>query len=296
MSDLGLYGVAVLIWGSTWLVIKFQLGVVPAAISVCWRFALASLLLLVYSVCRGKSLSFSLRDHGWIALQGVLLFGLNYLGVYLAEQYLASGLVAVVFSLVVIMNTLGMRLFFALPIRPANLLAALIGIAGVVLVFWPQMLGFSNSRPQLLGLALALAATVLASLGNMVATLNHRRQLPVLQINAWSMLYGAVFIGLVAALSGQRFAFDFSWPYVASLLYLALFGSAVAFGAYLTLMRRIGADRASYTAVAIPIVALLLSTAFEQLRWQLDTGLGIALCLAGNVLSLRRRPALSPAH
>jgi drug/metabolite transporter (DMT)-like permease len=105
------------------------------------------------------------------------------------------------------------------------------------------------------------------------------------------MLYGAVFVAVVAFATGQRFAFDVSWPYVASLIYLSLFGSALAFGAYLTLMRRIGADRASYTAVAIPVVALLLSTAFEHLRWQLETFLGIALCLGGNVLMLRRRPA-----
>ncbi len=291
MSNLGLYGVAVLIWGSTWLVIKFQLGVVPPAISVLWRFALAGLLLLGYSLWQRRSLVFSARDHGWIALQGVLLFGVNYLGIYLSEQYLASGLVAIVFSLVIVMNTLGMRLFFAVPIRPAILLAATVGIAGVILVFRPQMLGFSNSRDQLIGLAFALGSTVVASLGNMVATHIHRRALPVMQVNAWSMLYGAACVGVVALASGQRFAFDFSWPYVASLVYLALFGSALAFGAYLTLMRRIGADRASYTAVAIPIVALLLSTAFENLHWQRETTLGIALCVAGNALALRHRRA-----
>jgi drug/metabolite transporter (DMT)-like permease len=102
------------------------------------------------------------------------------------------------------------------------------------------------------------------------------------------MLYGAVFVAAVTFATGQRFAFDVSRRYIASLLYLALFGSALAFGAYLTLMRRIGADRASYTAVAIPVVALALSGAFEQLRWQLETVLGIALCLAGSVLMLRR--------
>ena len=125
----------------------------------------------------------------------------------------------------------------------------------------------------------------------MVATRNHRRRLPVLQVNAWSMLYGAGFVGIVALASDQHFGFDFSWRYIASLLYLAIFGSALAFGAYLTLMGRIGADRAAYTAVAIPIVALLLSTAFEHLRWQLETWIGVALCVAGNALMLRPRPA-----
>lgn len=289
MSNLGLYGVAVLIWGSTWLAIKFQLGAVPPMVSVAWRFALASLMLLAYSALRRRPLGFSARDHLWIALQGVLLFGLNYAGVYLAEQYLTSGLVAVVFSIVVFLNAFGMRLFFSMPIRPATMLAAIIGVAGVTLVFWPQMRRFDSSRAQLDGLALAVGATAVASLGNMVATHIHRRRLPVLQINAWSMLYGALFVAALAFATGQRFAFEVSAPYIASLIYLALFGSALAFGAYLTLMRRVGADRASYVAVAVPVVALALSGVFEQLQWQLATVLGVALCLAGNLLMLRRR-------
>jgi drug/metabolite transporter (DMT)-like permease len=291
MSNFGLYSVAVLIWGSTWLVIKFQLGVVPPMVSVAWRFALAALMLLAYAAFRRRPLGFSARDHLWIALQGVLLFGLNYAGIYLAEQYLTSGLVAVVFSIVVFMNAVGMRLFFAVALRPRTVVAAIVGVAGVTLVFWPQMRGFSSQGEQLQGLALALGATAVASLGNMVATRIHRRQLPVMQVNAWSMLYGAVAVAVAACASGQRLAFDTSWPYVASLIYLSLFGSALAFGAYLTLMRRIGADRASYTAVAIPVVALLLSSVFEHLQWRLETSLGVALCLAGNVLMLRRRPA-----
>ncbi len=289
MSNLGLYGVAVLIWGSTWLAIKFQLGAVPPMVSVAWRFALASLMLLAYSALRRRPLGFSARDHLWIALQGVLLFGLNYAGVYLAEQYLTSGLVAVVFSIVVFLNAFGMRLFFSMPIRPATMLAAIIGVAGVTLVFWPQMRRFDSSGAQLDGLALAVGATAVASLGNMVATHIHRRRLPVLQINAWSMLYGALFVAALAFATGQRFAFEVSAPYIASLIYLALFGSALAFGAYLTLMRRVGADRASYVAVAVPVVALALSGVFEQLQWQLATVLGVALCLAGNLLMLRRR-------
>jgi len=291
MSNFGLYSVAVLIWGSTWLVIKFQLGVVPPMVSVAWRFALAASMLLGYAAFRRRPLGFSARDHLWIALQGILMFGLNYSGIYLAEQYLTSGLVAIVFSLVVFMNAVGMRLFFAVPIRPQAMVASIVGVAGVTLVFWPQMRGFAREGEQWRCLALALGATAVASLGNMVATHIHRRELPVMQVNAWSMLYGALAVAIAAGASGQRFGFDASWPYVASLLYLSLFGSALAFGAYLTLMRRIGADRAAYTAVAIPVVALLLSSAFEQLRWQLQTSLGVALCLAGNVLMLRRRAA-----
>jgi drug/metabolite transporter (DMT)-like permease len=288
MSSLGLYSIAVLIWGSTWLAIKFQLGVVPPTVSVVWRFALAGLLLLAFAAVRRRPLAFSARQHRWIALQGALLFGFNYVGVYLAEQYLTSGLVAIVFSVVVFLNALGLWLFFGQPIRSSTLLAAAVGVTGVALVFWPEMLRFASLREQYVGLGWAIGSTVVCALGNMVATRNHRHALPVLQVNAWSMLYGAGLVALLAFATGQKFEFQMSWPYVASLLYLAVLGSAVAFGAYLTLMRRIGADRAAYTAVAIPVVALLLSTAFEQLQWRLATFLGIALCVAGNVLMLRR--------
>jgi drug/metabolite transporter (DMT)-like permease len=291
MSNLSLYLISVLIWGSTWLVIKFQLGVVSPIVSVAWRFALAALMLLLYATCRRRPLRFPARDHAWIGLQGLLLFGLNYIGVYLSEQYLTSGLVAVVYSLVIFLNALGMRVFFGRPIRAAAVIAALLGVAGVVLIFGREVLAVSSGDHELHGLLLALGSTVFASLGNMVATRNHRSQLPVLQVNAWAMLYGAVFVSGIALASGAHLRFELSWPYVSSLLFLALFGSALAFGAYLTLMGRIGADRAAYTAVAIPMVALLLSTAFEHLRWHVETFTGVAACIAGTVVGLRRRTA-----
>lgn len=296
MNNLSLYLVSVLIWGSTWLVIKFQLGEVSPIVSVAWRFGLAALMLMAYALARGRPLRFTVREHAWIALQGVLLFGINYIGVYLSEQYLVSGLVAVVFSLVVFSNSLGLRLFFGTPIRTNALLAATLGVAGVALIFGRELLALRpGAGDERLGLLLALGATLVASLGNMVASRNHRHGLPVLQVNAWSMLYGAVFVIGVALASGAALSFEFSWPYIASLLFLALFGSALAFGAYLTLMGRIGADRAAYTAVAIPIVALLLSTAFERLHWHLETFTGVAACVGGIALALRRRPGRAPA-
>jgi drug/metabolite transporter (DMT)-like permease len=156
----------------------------------------------------------------------------------------------------------------------------------VGLVFWPELSLFTPSGKEPLGVFFALVATAVASLGSMVATQNQR--MPVVPVNGFAMMYGAVFVAVYAALSGDRFAFDWSFPYVASLLYLALFGSVLAFGAYLTLMKRIGADRAGYTGVAVPIVALALSTLFEDIHWQATMLLGVGLCLAGNVLMLAR--------
>ena len=289
MSNLWLYLASVLIWGSTWLAITFQLGRVPPEVSVAYRFALASLILFAWCGVRRLRLAFTWREHLWMAAQGALLFGINYVCVYLAEGQISSGLVAVAFSLIVFLNFLGARVFFGTPVRLATLVGAALGVGGVGLVFLPELERAAEFSRSSHGLAYAFAATFSASLGNIVASRNQRQGLPVVQLNTFGMMYGALFVGLYAAAAGRAFTFDGSIGYLLSLGYLSLFGSVLAFGAYLTLVGRIGAGRAGYTGAAIPIVALLLSTVFEGLRWQVYMALGIALCLCGNVLVLRRR-------
>src|SRR5215510_5677887 len=263
MSTLNLYIITTLIWGSTWLAITFQLGQVAPEVSVVWRFALASSVLFAFAFWRRLALRFSPREHAWIALQGFLMFGLNYVCVYLSEQSLASGLVAVASSVIVFWNIIGMRVFFAKPISPVLILAAILGVAGVVLVFLPDIANFSTSGPAVRGLILAIIGTVSASLGGMAAVRNQKHHMPMVPLIAWAMLYGTAFIAAYAALSGATFGFEWSFRYVTSLVYLALFGSVFAFAAFLTLLKRIGADRAGYVGAAVPVVALLLSTAFE---------------------------------
>lgn len=287
MSTLNLYVVTTLIWGSTWLAITFQLGAVPPAVSIVWRFALSALILLAYALLRQMPLRFSLRDHIWMALQGFFMFGFSYVCVYLAEGDLTSGLVAVVFSIIVFWNIIGMRLFFATPINVSTLLAAALGVVGVAMVFWSEIANFSSSAEQARGLVFALIGTVAASLGNMTALRNQKHTIPVVPLMGWAMAYGAILIAAYAVISGDEFSFEWTFPYVASLLYLAVFGSVLAFGFYLTLIKRIGADRAGYIGAVVPVVALLLSTLFEDLRWQLLMVIGVMLCIAGNVLILR---------
>ena len=291
MNTLLLYLTAVLIWGSTWLVITFQLGKVPPEVSVAYRFALAGAMLLAWALARKLRLKFPLRDHGWMALQGVLLFGLNYVCVYLAESRISSGLVAVIFSLMVFLNIAGTRVFFGTPLRPATIMAALLGVGGVALIFLPEFRRPASDGEAVLGVLLSLVATVSACGGNLVSARNQRSGIPVVQLNMFGMLYGACFVGLYAAASGREFVFESSPRYVLSLGYLALFGSVIAFGAYLTLVGRIGADRAGYIAAAVPVVALAFSLAFENLQLGAPEGLGIALCVVGNILVLRKRPA-----
>jgi len=287
MSSLSLYLISVLIWGSTWFAITFQFGPVPPAVSVAYRFALAGSTLVAWAAVKGLRLRFPVGDHLWLALQGLLLFGINYVCVYLAETQITSGLVAVAFSLLVILNIAGSRVFFGTPLRPGILVGAAIGIIGVALVFLPEIRGGAATANAQFGVALALVGAVSASFGNLVAYRNFARGLPLVQQNAFGMLYGAVGVGAYALVERQPFPFDGSARYLFSLAYLTLFGSIVAFGAYLALLGRIGADRAGYVTVAIPVVAVLLSSLFEGLEWRPSLAVGVLLCVAGNVAVLR---------
>lgn len=289
MSNLSLYLVSVLIWGSTWIAITYQYGRVAPEVSVAYRFGLAALLLLGWCLLRGLKLRFSRREHGWLALQGALMFGLNYVCVYLAEQRIPSGLMAVIFSLLSVLNLVGARIFFGTPVPGKALWGVAIGIGGVAVICLPGASSVPHGGGFSTGLAFALVGTVAASLSNLVSQRNQRHGIPVVQGNALGMAYGAVFVALSCGLAGRPFAFDPSWRYLGSLAFLAVFGSILAFGAYLTLVGRIGAGRAGYAMVAIPVVALILSTLLEGLQWRWGLALGTALCLAGNALVLPRR-------
>jgi drug/metabolite transporter (DMT)-like permease len=291
VSPLANFAIATAIWGSTWLAITWQLGVVPPEVSVVYRFALAGLIIAAWCRATGRSLAFSRADHLWLAAWGATFFGLNYVGVYYAEQYVSSGLVAVVFATIVFMSAVGMRLAFGAPLTARMLFAATLGVGGVALLFLPQLEEAGNGGATALGIGWALAATALAAVGNLFAVRNHRRGLPVFPTTAWGMLYGAGVAAVFAVAHGARWTFEPSFPYVASLLYLAVLGSIVAFGAYLTLLKQVGAAPASYVGVSTPVIAMLLSTFFEGYRWTGIAVLGVALAIAGNVLALRRGDA-----
>lgn len=289
MQNAVLYLITVLIWGSTWLAIKLQLGVVAPEASVVYRFFLASVLLFAFSRARGLALRFTLRQHAFIALQGLLLFGINYILVYFAELHVTSGLVAVIFSTIIIFNVIFGALLLKSRVNTLVVLGALIGISGLGLVFWPELQGFDLRGGAALGIGMALLSSLSASLGNIVSARNQQESIPVIQANAYGMLYGSLLTLIIALARGTEFAFDGSFAYLASLLYLALFGSVIAFGCYLTLLGRIGADRAAYVTVLFPVIALLLSAAFEGLALSGPQFAGIGLILLGNVIVVARR-------
>lgn len=284
-----LYVLTVLIWGSTWIGIKYQLGVVEPLVSVIYRFALASLLLFAWCALRRARLRLSGAEHRWIALQGLCLFGINYWLVYWSEVYLTSGLVAVIFAMLVFFNMFNGRLFLGRRLAPQMILGALTGMAGVCALFWPEFTHLSLEDTAVRGLLLGISATAVASLGNIIATRNATFGLPVISANAWGMFYGTAALVVVAWVTGASFGWSPEPSYLISLVYLAVFGSVVAFGAYLRLLATIGPDRAGYSSMLIPVVALLISTAVEGYRWTLPALIGMVLILAGNVLVLRAR-------
>lgn len=277
------------IWGTTWLVIKHQLGRVAPEVSVTWRFGLAALLLLGWCVLRGAWLRYPLRDHLAFALLGALQFGFNYVLVYLSEQRLTSGLVAVLFVLQVLWNLLGARLLFGAREGGAVAGGAALGMVGVALLFLPELAGVRAAPGVVAGIGFALAGTLVASAGSLWSQHLYGRGVEVVPSTAWGMLYAALGVGASCLVRGIPFSFDPSPPYVASLLYLAVLGSVVAFVAYLTLLRRIGAGRSGYVSAVIPVLAMVTSTLFEGYRWSALALAGMVLVVAGNVLVLRGR-------
>ncbi len=288
-SNTSLYLLTVLIWGSTWLAIEFQLGVVPPEVSIFYRYVLASAVLFLYCLIRQLPLTFNLKSHLWFAVLGLFLFCLNYIFAYSAQIHITSALAAIVFSMMVWINILLSRLCFGTRSSGRVILGAVLGISGILLLFAPQITDVSLSDGVLIGLLLALLGAFSASCGNMVSQAAQHRKLPVMQANAWGMFYGAVLTALIALVQGQEFSFDGTFTYIASLAYLAIFGSVVAFGAYLTLIGRIGAHRAGYATVMFPVIALILSMLFEGLELSVAIVLGTALVLMGNLLVLKKR-------
>ena len=286
MANFLFYTITVLIWGSTWLGIKFQLGVVDPALSVSYRFALAALILFVWCFARRLPLKFSRGEHLFIAMQGVFLFAVNYLFFYLAELQITSGLAAVVFSTIVVMNLINGRLFLGTPIEVKVLVGGALGMVGLVLLFWPDMAATDFSGPIFVGMLLSFAATYLASLGNILSVRNQRHKLPIIQTNAFGMAYGSACMALIELVRGTSITIEMTAPNLVSLVYLAMFGAGIAFGCYLSLVGRIGAGRAAYATLLFPVVALGLSTIWEGYSWTVPGICGIALILSGNYLAM----------
>ena len=288
MMNTLLFIATVLIWGATWYAIDFQIGVVDPGVSLTYRYLIAAALAFSWCLLRGKSLRFDWSAHRYFILLGVFLFGLNYLAAYHAQLYISSALNAIGFSAMIWMNIVNARLFFGTSVSPSVFIGASMGMAGIVIIFWPEVQQVSLQDRIIVGAFFSLLGALLASFGNMASQAAQRREIPVMQANAWGMMYGAILNGGLAFMQGKAFNFDPSPGYVISLAFLAVFGSVVAFACYLTLLGQIGLEKAGYAAVMVPVVALLLSAALEGLQLVPHILVGMMLAVAGNVFILAR--------
>jgi len=291
MKNVMLYCLVVLIWGSTWLAIAFQAGEAPALVSVFYRFLLASVTMLTLTGLTGQLKDIRKKltpgDMLFCLLQGLCLYSLNYLCFYTAVRYVSSGVESLVFSLAVVFNTLGARFFWKQRIPAGTVPAAAAGIAGLLLILSADLSGSGQTGGKGTGILLCLAGTVLFSLGNMISMRHHRRGLAPVVTNTAAMSAGTGLLGVLLVLTGTPLTRPASAGYLGALLYLAVPGSVVAFSAYLTLVNRIGPQKAAYSTVMTPLIALTLSVLFEGVPVTGPMIAGAVLILSGNLLIQR---------
>jgi drug/metabolite transporter (DMT)-like permease len=293
MSTSWLFWTPTLIWASTWHVILYQLGPVPPMDSVAYRFGLASVLLLGWTAARAGWPRFTAREHAALAVTGTIQYGLNYVLVYLAERHIPSGLVAVLFTWMVFGNAAAGAWFFGQRLSGRHWLGAAGGVVGVALIFQPEIASAGGRPDAGLGLVLGLGAVAAAVAGN-VCTLKlahavQPRGVGLPAVLGASMAWGAALLVTVSLLVDGRLHWDSRPAYLASLVYLAVFGSVVAFLTYFQLAQRVGPGRASLMSIVIPVVALAVSAALEGWR---PSGLSLAgMALSLSSLWLATRPA-----
>ncbi len=287
-----LYFIVLLAWGSSWFAISFQLGDVAPQVSIAWRFLLASFILFIWCYARGLKLSFSWRAHSSWLLLGFFLFCVNYICAYFGTFYLASGLVCLIFSTLTLFTVFNGFIFFKKPIRLPILFGAIVGILGLSIIFSNEISNtdWSLESGIVKGFLWMLLATFFASIGMLLSGQMQARKMPLVQSNAFSMLYGSLIIVTYVSVSDISFSFSTSYSYVISLIYLSLVASVIGFGVYLKLVGNIGADKASYVNIFTPTIALFLSTLFENYQWSWTGLVGVALIIIGNIIVLYAKP------
>ncbi|MBI0331229.1 DMT family transporter [Burkholderia plantarii] len=283
--NLLLYVVTVLIWGTTWIAIKWQLDGVPPSVSIAWRFWIAAAVLFAILRLLRRPIRPPREAWRFLVAQGLALFCLNFLCFYYAEQVVPSGLVAVVFSIAPLLNAINGRIFLGRPLQPTAIAGALLGLMGIGCLFYQQMAGHLGDAATWRGLVIALGGTLCFSTGSLLSSRMQAMGLHPLTTNAWAMLIGASVLTLGSLAAGLPLVPEMAPRYLGALAYLAVPGSVIGFTSYLMLVGRIGPERAAYCTVLFPFVALTVSTIFEGYRWSPLAALGLVLVVAGNLVA-----------
>lgn len=281
-----LYSFTVFIWGSTWFAITLQLNHVDSILSVAYRFFLSSMILYIVLVVNKKNVSLRKENHALLLIQGITLYSGSYYLIYLASKYVTSGLIAVLFSSVLIFNILNIGLFYRIPPQKKSIFGGFAGVLGIILVFYPEIAS-ANMDSLLVGFVLSVGASYLASIGNIIVQHPALRNVPVTQANAYAMAYGAAFSMIIWLGNGNIILkFSLELDYLLSLIYLSLIGSVLAFGCYITLILRMGADSAAYALILSPVIAVIISSLYENFDFNIINIIGILIVIIGNVIIL----------
>lgn len=293
MYNLSLYLLTIAIWGSTWIMARFQVESTSALQSVFFRYAIAALLLQgLISATRARN-RHSLYIHWQFFLMGSFLFCWNYVLFYMATSWgLTTGLIALIFSLIITMNMANNAIFFGERPERSTLIGAAVGLVGISVVFAPDIAALQG-QGKLPAILLCVAATYLASLGNMMSKTLQRQGVSVTGSNGWGMTYGALTLLVFVMLFDRPVHFPTTLPFLSSLAFLAIFGSVIGFWSYLTLLGRVGADKAAYAMIVFPIWALMISWMFEGFEWTPIKITGVGIILIGNLFIIGRKPALT---
>ena len=290
------FAIFTLIWGSTWIVIRDQLGSVSPHWSVTYRFLIAATAMMLLARFQGQSLRIGRQGMAAALVIGLTQFCVNFNSVYLAERHITSGLVATFFALLLIPNALLARIFLDQRVTPRFAAGSAIAVAGIGMMFAHEFrLGHASAEDLAIGLALTLMGMLAASAANVYQAVEKVRRVPLTSLLAWAMAIGALIDGMLAlALAGMP-TFDPRPSYIAGLLYLALAASALAFSLYFPVVRRIGPAKAAYSSVMVPIIAMALSTLFEGYEWSLLAASGAVMALGGMLVALSGRQKVVPA-
>lgn len=286
LFDYVLYAVLVMSWSASWYALSLQVGDVAVPTSLFWRFVIAASIMWVWVSMVKSPVRFKPSLHAAFAGMGLFIFCINFMLFYYGSQYLISGLLSVVFSLASVFN-----LFFTFILgkkvpRPRVLLGAVMGFAGIALMFWPEIKGQSWNGQGVIGLALCVSGTLCFCTGSQISAALQAKSIPVLSASAWGMTYGAGFSLLFALVPGHSLSIPMEPIYLGSLLFLAVVSSVLAFWSYLTLLGRIGPGRAGYATVMFPVFALIISAVFEGYSFPAIALTGLALVLLGNIMVL----------
>jgi drug/metabolite transporter (DMT)-like permease len=277
------------IWGSTWIVIRGQLGIVPPEWSVAYRFLIAALAMAALARWKGERLRLGAKAIPAAIFLGFAQFCVNFDAVYLAERHITSGVVATVFALLLIPST--MLAWAILGQRPTArfVWSSLVAVVGIGLLFVHELQEHASSTPEVLeGIGLTLVGMVGSSSANVVQARPEFRRFPLFALLAWSMAAGALIDGMIAfAMTGPP-VFDARPTYWAGLLYLALAASVLTFSLYYPVIRRIGPAKTAYSSVIVPIIAMSFSTWLEHYRWTPLAIAGALLALGGMAGALSR--------